>query len=40
MYGTEYDEYYEDEVNEKSDEQELFEGDCRERASDMQDYFK
>ena len=40
MYDPEYDEYYEDEVHEKSDEQEMFEDDCRERARDMQEYCK
>lgn len=40
MYDAEYDEYYEEEVCDKSDEQELFEDDCRQRARDMQEVFK
>jgi hypothetical protein len=40
MYDPEYDEYYEDECIEKSDEQELYEDDCRERARDMMEALK
>jgi hypothetical protein len=40
MYCEELDEWFEPEFIEKSDEQELFEDDCRERARDMQEYCK
>lgn len=39
MYCEETDEYY-DEIHEKSDEEELYEDDCRERARDMQEACK
>jgi len=38
MYDSEYDELYDDDRPDPTEEEEWFEDDCRERARDMQEY--
>lgn len=40
MYCEELDEWFEPEIFEKSEQDELYEDDCRERARDMQEALK
>jgi hypothetical protein len=40
MNNEEYDETFYEDVHEKSEQEEWFEDDCRERARDMQEYCK
>ena len=40
MNNNEYDEWFDYEFHEKSEENEWFQDDCRERARDMREYCK